>query len=121
MKNKVLIVEDEVIIALYIKKQLESLGYTITDLVSSSEEALSSFIQNTPDIIIMDVKIEGDLNGIEVVLEIRKTSKIPVIFLTGNSDNKTIKMIERLENYFLLVKPVTKEELSLALNSIIIK
>jgi CheY-like chemotaxis protein len=82
----VLIVEDEALIALHIQEILENAGYAVLDPVPSGEDAIACL--NTfphPDLIFMDITLDGTLGGIETVREIRKKCKIPVIFLTAHS------------------------------------
>jgi CheY-like chemotaxis protein len=115
--KRVLIVEDEIIIGLALKKQLEKLQYEVYDIISSAEDALDVLNNISLDLIFMDIKIEGKMDGIDIINAIRKKNILTsVIFLTGNSDNKTVKRVEAVgSSAFLLVKPVTEEELQTAL------
>ena len=115
--KKIVIVEDEVIIGLALKKQLEKLDYEVYDIISSAEDALDVLSSISLDLIFMDIKIEGKMDGIDLINTIRKKNVLtPVIFLTGNSDNKTVKRVEEVgSSAYLLVKPVTGDELRTAL------
>ena len=84
--NKILIVEDEMIIAANISLQLTNLGYEVTGIIPRGEEALVHIEQNLPDIILMDINLKGDIDGVEIATLIQKSYKIPIIFLTANSD-----------------------------------
>jgi len=87
MKNppKILMVEDESIIAASIKLLLQEHGYNVVSILSSGEEAVDFSIKKTPDIILMDIKLKGQIGGIEASFRIRRQMDIPIIFLTGNS------------------------------------
>ena len=87
MKNppKILLVEDESIIAAGIKMLLQEHAYKVVSILSSGEEAVDFSIKKTPDIILMDIKLKGQINGIEASFRIRRQSDVPIIFLTGNS------------------------------------
>ena len=87
MKNppKILIVEDESIIAAGMKLLLQDHGYKVVSILSSVEEAVDFSIKKTLEIILMDIKLQGQINGIEAALRIRRQMDIPIIFLTGNS------------------------------------
>ena len=80
---KILLVEDEFINALLIKKQLEFIGYAVSHHVTTGENAIISAKQNHPDIIIMDIRLAGEIDGIEAASVIKSESDIPVIFITG--------------------------------------
>ena len=85
-KKKILIVEDERITAVHLRKNLENAGYGITGIASSGSEALKSILAEKPDLIIMDIFLEGERTGIEIVRDINKYFFIPVIYCTANSD-----------------------------------
>ena len=108
---KILIVEDEPIVALDIQRALVKFGYTVTDCVTNYDDALSSVASDTPDIIFMDINLSGSKSGIEIAKTIKKTQDLPIIYLTAFSDDNT--MLEAIEtnpvNY--LLKPFKREEL----------
>ncbi len=84
-KIKVLIVEDEIIVAKHIEDSLLSLGYTVTGIVSSGEDAIGHAAEFRPDIALMDIMLEGETDGIKAAEIIRKRYNTPVIFLTAYS------------------------------------
>ena len=84
--TKILIVEDESIIALDIKSILLRLGYSVTDIVISGAECLNKIQQDLPDLILMDIKLKGDMDGIETANIVKKEHDIPVVFITAHSD-----------------------------------
>lgn len=107
----ILIVEDEAIVAMENKINLNKAGHHILAIVSSAEAAINSFNENTPDIIIMDIKLRGLKDGIDVMNELRAYSNVPVVFLTGNSDPKTKIRIEEISNASYLLKPTLTKEI----------
>lgn len=111
MAIKVLIVEDEMLVAEEIAADMEDYGFEITEIAISSEECLSAIENNVPNIILMDINIKGDKDGIETAKLIHQTSNIPVIYLTANTDSVTFKRaLESSPNAFIS-KPYQKKDL----------
>lgn len=110
-KTKILIVEDEAIVALDIKKSLEKIGFKITDTVTSYTSSLISIKENEPDIIIMDIHLNKSKDGIETALEIKKVKDIPIIYLTAFSDDETIKRAIETDPLAYLLKPFRRDEI----------
>ncbi|MDH5743112.1 MAG: response regulator, partial [Candidatus Aminicenantes bacterium] len=90
---KILIVEDENIIALDIRSMLEDLGYMVSDIVSSGEDSIKKASKTRPDLILMDIKLKGSLDGVSAGEEIFKQFRIPIVYLTAYSDQATIDRI----------------------------
>lgn len=111
IQKKILIVEDEAIVAMENKMNLSMAGYSVVASVSSGEDALYKIDEVIPDLILMDIKLKGRISGIETVEQIRKKNNIPVIFITGNSDNKTLEQIKDITNTTYLLKPVLTQDL----------
>ncbi len=111
IQKKILIVEDEAIVAMENKMNLSMAGYSVVASVSSGEDALYKIDEVIPDLILMDIKLKGRISGIETVEQIRKKNDIPVIFITGNSDNKTLEQIKDITNTTYLLKPVLTQDL----------
>ena len=109
--TKVLIIEDEVIVALDIKSALEKLGFEVTDRATTYDEALNSVKKCKPDILLTDINLVGSKDGIETVKEIQKIANIPIIYLTAFSDNKTISRAVETNPIGYLLKPFKREEL----------
>lgn len=107
---KILIVEDQMITALDLKKQLSD-KFEIVGIVTSGLEALRITKQTQPDIIVMDIMINGKLNGIETAALIRKEFNIPVIFLTALSDDETYLEAKIVSPYKYITKPFKHFEL----------
>ena len=88
---QVMVVEDEAIIALSIQKKLQKFGYEVPIVVSSGEEAIEITQTVQLDLILMDIMLAGEINGIQAVTEIRKKLDVPVVYLTAYSDNRTLE------------------------------
>ncbi len=121
--SNILIVEDERITAEDIKKALKSAGYEVPAIVSSGEEAIKVSEEIQPDLVIMDIKLEGEMDGIEAAEKIRSKLGIPIIYLTAFSDDKTVQRAKITEPscfiikqpYGFLRKPFDESELSSAI------
>lgn len=110
--KSILIVEDELIIALMIEKMIQNLGHTVLDKVTTGEEAIQAVENHQPDIILMDIRLQGEMDGIEAMSRIRKLWDVPVIFITGNSDATYRKRVEESDPLAFLTKPITLSDLS---------
>lgn len=113
--NTILIVEDEMIIAANISLQLTHLGYEVTGIIPRAEEVLPIIRQHIPDILLMDINLKGNLDGIEVVQLIQKEYKIPVIYLTANSDEAHFNRAKTTNPYAFISKPFKKLDLQRAI------
>jgi DNA-binding LytR/AlgR family response regulator len=112
---QILIVEDEMIIAANISLQLSNLGYQITGIIPRGEEVLPHIEQKLPDIILMDINLKGDADGIDIVLLIQKKYKIPIIYLTANADDHTFNKAKQTNPYAFISKPFKKIDLQHAI------
>jgi DNA-binding LytR/AlgR family response regulator len=112
---KILIVEDEMIIAANIAMQLKNLGYHVTATIPRGEEILPSIEKNLPDIILMDINLKGDLDGVDIVHLIQKKHTIPVIFLTANADEVSFNRAKQTNPYAFISKPFKKIDLQHAI------
>lgn len=108
---KVLIVEDERIIALDLERRLERCGYTVVGLESEGEAAIETARTKSPDIIIMDIMLSGSMDGIEASKHIKAELAIPVIFLTAYADEGTLERVKQAEPYGYILKPFNEREL----------
>lgn len=114
-KKKVLIVEDEEIIALELSTRLERLGYDVCSNASNYQDAINKALNHDPDLIFMDIRIEGEFDGIETAKKILEKKKIPIIYLTAYADKETIDRAKETVPYGYLVKPVQERDLNIAL------
>ena len=104
--KKILIVEDELIIQLVNKQIVKEAGFFITDAVATGEAAMESVRNNPPDLILMDIKLEGKIDGVEAMQQIRTFSEVPVIYITGNSDPFHYNRAKETGMSAFLTKPV---------------
>ena len=108
---KILIVEDESIVAMDIKHRAEVLGYHVTAIIPSGEEALENVAQNKPDLVLMDIVLKGEMDGIEAAQKIRDSYDIPVVYLTAYSDERTLKRAKITQPFGYIIKPFDDREL----------
>lgn len=112
MRKKVLIVEDNLILAHLMETYLEdSECVEVIGSVDNGADAIKMASELNPDIILMDIRIEGDIDGIETADKINESSETPIIFTSGNSDQKTTDRASKSNILSFLVKPVNKQEL----------
>ncbi len=109
--RKILIVEDEGIIAEDISDSLISLGYRITGIVYSGEEAIQSVTEFRPDLVLMDVNLQGEIDGITAAEEIRGRFQIPVVYLTAYADENTLRRVNATQPFGYIVKPFEEKNL----------
>jgi PAS domain S-box-containing protein len=115
LKGKILIVEDEPIVALDLQQEVEQFGCEVVGLAESADEALIAVEANRPDLALMDVRIVGSMDGIQTARLLRNMYQVPVIFLTSYSDELTISRAAREMPYGYLTKPFQSRELKAAL------
>ncbi len=120
-KTKILIVEDEMIIAANISLQLTNLGYEVTGIIPRAEEVLPLIRQHQPDIVLMDINLKGHLDGIDVAHLIQNEFKLPIIFLTANSDESHFNRAKAVNPYAFLSKPFKKLDLQRAIELSVIR
>lgn len=108
---KILIVEDEKIVALDLKRRLTKLGYQVTGMAASGDKALALVNQELPNVVLMDIHIQGDIDGIEAAAMLQKIYSIPIIYLTAYSEEKTLCRAKTTTPYGYLLKPFSDREL----------
>ncbi|MDO9515666.1 MAG: HD domain-containing protein [Syntrophales bacterium] len=111
MKKRILIVEDEIIIARDIESKLRVLGYETLPIVSSGEEAVERAGELKPDLILMDIVLNGEIDGIETTSRIGKLYDIPVVYLTAYADDKTLERAKVTDPFGYMIKPFGEKEL----------
>ncbi len=109
--ERILIVEDEKIIALDLQRRLERFGFAVVGMAASGAEAIELAEEREPDIILMDIRLEGDMDGIEASKHIRARFAIPVIFLTAYTDERTLERAKEVEPFGYILKPFKEREL----------
>jgi diguanylate cyclase (GGDEF)-like protein/PAS domain S-box-containing protein len=110
-KTRVLIAEDENQVALTIQASLEKLGYEVLTIVDRGEKAVDLVIRSSPDLILMDVSLKGEMEGVEAARQIRQTTNIPIIFLASSADESTLERARMIGPYGYLLKPFHDSEL----------
>lgn len=110
-KTNILIVEDESIIAKDIQQSLKKLAYTVVGICPTGEEAVAAAEELKPDLVLMDIMLKGEINGIEAAAQIREKFNIPVIFLTAYADESTLSKAKISEPYGYIIKPFKEIDL----------
>lgn len=100
-KPKILIVEDEIIVALNMRNKLNQRGYDVVALVSTGEEAVAVAEYYQPELILMDIRLKGDMDGIDAATQIKATLDVPIIFLTAYIDEVTKGRAEPIASNYL--------------------
>lgn len=112
MKNtKILIVEDEGIVAQDIQKRLKQIGYDVPYISHSGEKAIEKAAEIFPDLILMDIRLKGEMDGIEAARRIYNNFNIPIIYLTANIDENTIERAKETKPFGYIIKPFKEREL----------
>jgi AmiR/NasT family two-component response regulator len=115
------VVEDEAIVAMGIKQKLEELDYQVIDIVYTGEDAVKTALETEPDLILVDIVLKGNMDGIEAASKIRKQLDVPIIYLTAYSDEEVLERARRTEPYGYIIKPFKKSELNANLEMAIYK
>ncbi len=110
-KTNVLIVEDEIIVAKNIEAMLKVLDYDVAGICISSEQAIKVVAEKKPDLILMDIVLGGDIDGIQVAAKILENVTVPIIFVTSYSDDDTLKRAKETAPYGYIIKPFQEKEL----------
>jgi diguanylate cyclase (GGDEF)-like protein/PAS domain S-box-containing protein len=108
---RILVVEDETIVALDLKNSLKVLGYDVVGTACTGEEAITKADQTRPDLVLMDIILKGNMDGVQAADSIRATLDIPVIFLTACADERTLQRAKVTEAFGYLLKPFEEREL----------
>lgn len=120
-RRRVLIVEDEALVAENLKDILTSKNYAVTGVAASGKEAIQRVNETTPDIILMDIRLRGDLDGIQTAIILQNTSAqgIPLIFVTAHSPQQFPHLSAIKPKYLYLTKPYSQEELLAAIDELL--
>ena len=112
---RIMIVEDEQITAADLEASLEDLGYAVTAIASSGKQAIRSAETTLPDLVLMDIRIKGEMDGVDAARQIRQRFDIPVIYLTAHADDETLERAKSAEPLGYIVKPFQESELRAAI------
>jgi len=110
---RILVVEDEGVVALDLKSRLEGMGYIVVGLAASGEEALALSQRTHPNLVLMDIKLKGTMDGVEAAEAIRERFDVPVIYLTAFVDEETLRRARLTEAYGYILKPFDERELAI--------
>jgi len=107
----ILIVEDDMIIAMVLERMVKKLDHNVLDKVITGAKAIEKTLELDPDLILMDIQLKDDIDGIEAMQEIRDSSDVPVIYITGNSDQYNLNRARETNFIEYLVKPIRMDDL----------
>jgi DNA-binding LytR/AlgR family response regulator len=110
-KNQILIVEDDTIIAADISMQLSALGYEVTGILPRGEDALKHLENDLPDMVLMDINLKGEMDGVETAQKIYDLYKLPLIYLTANIDEATFNRAKETKPFAFIPKPFKRTDL----------
>ncbi len=113
VETQILVVEDESIVAEDIRRNLQNLGYVVPAAASSGEDAIKMAEELSPDLVLMDIVLKGEIDGIEAAEQIRSRFNIPVVYLTAYSDEKTLERAKITEPFGYIIKPFKERELQI--------
>ena len=120
-KSKILVVEDELIIAMEIEDRLHTLGYDVVDVVSSGHDAIQVAAEMQPELVLMDIMLKGEMDGIQAASQIQTRFHIPIVYLTAYADEDTLQRAKVSSPFGYLLKPFEKRELQIAIEMALYK
>jgi len=112
---RILLVDDDQLIRFVHQMYLEQSGHDVIGLAEDAQQAIDMALSLSPDLIVMDIRLENNSNGIDAMRKIQESAPIPAIYVSGNSDRKTVEDAEKTIMKAFLVKPISQEELKNAL------
>ena len=121
MNKKILIVEDDFIIQMYLEDIISEMNCEVIDTLESSNNIENIFKNKKVDLVLMDLGIRGERDGVETAKFINKNHPTPIVFITGNSDKTTKQRIEGVKPLLKVIKPIDEEQFKLQLNTILKK
>ena len=116
--RKVLIVEDDMIISMVLERMINKMGFEVVEKATTGEKAITLAQEHEPDIILMDIQLKDDIDGITAMQKIRKSSEVPVIYITGNSDQYYKERAQKTNYIDYLVKPIQMDDLKESINKV---
>ncbi|WP_135606736.1 response regulator [Methanococcoides sp. NM1] len=116
--KKIVVVEDELIVGMMIKLKLEKMGYSVTGFASKGKDAISMVGEVHPDLILMDIRLKGGMDGIETAMKIRELYSIPIVFITADSSKATRERASLVGHQGYLTKPFMDEDLGYIVHSV---
>jgi CheY-like chemotaxis protein len=116
---RILIVEDERLIAVDLQRRLTRLGYAVVALAASGAEAIQKALALCPDVVLMDIRLQGDMDGVEAAQQIHVSAAIPVVFMTAYVDEDTQQRVRATSSWDCLYKPFTSQQVQSALEQVL--
>ncbi|NYB51272.1 MAG: response regulator [Methanobacteriaceae archaeon] len=117
----IMLVEDEIIVAADVKHRLENMGYDVLGIFDTGEEAIAKAGELQPQLVLMDIVLKGEMDGIEAAQSIREKYQIPIIYLTAYSDEKTLERAKVTEPFGYVLKPFEDREIQSAIEMALYK
>lgn len=115
---RLLLVEDEAITAMSLQRQLERFGYDVGDAVVTGEDAIRRAFSDNPSVILMDISLIGEMNGVEAIEKIQESLNIPVIYMTGYSNEEIKERAMRTRPLAYLEKPISADDIRALLETV---
>jgi len=109
--TQVLLVEDELIVAEDLRRRLSGMGHTVVGVVTTGEDAVRKSEQVHPDLVLMDISLRGDMDGVEAARIIQEKTGIPIVYVTGHGDPDTMQRAKATAGFAFVLKPVDDREL----------
>jgi len=119
--TSIMLVEDEIIVAADVKNRLENMGYEVLGIFDTGEEAIEKAGELRPNLVLMDIVLKGEMDGIDAAQKIRELFNIPIIYLTAYSDEKTLQRAKVTEPFGYVLKPFEDREIQSAIEMAIYK
>jgi len=108
---RALIVEDEILIAEELRERLSRLGFSVIAAVDTADEGIAIATRERPDLVVMDIRLKGEKDGIQAAGEIRAQVDVPIVYLTAHSDRLTVERAKATEHDGFILKPFQRREL----------
>ncbi|HEX3036694.1 MAG TPA: response regulator [Thermodesulfobacteriota bacterium] len=120
-RSKILIVEDEKIVAMDLRDRLEKLGYAVSSIASSIEEALRKIKETRPDMVLLDIRLDHNTDGVKIAEQIRLRFKVPFIYMTAYADESTLEAAKKTAPYGYILKPFEDKEIHTTIQIVLYK
>jgi two-component system, cell cycle sensor histidine kinase and response regulator CckA len=116
---RILIVEDERLIAVDLQRRLTRLGHSVVALAASGKEAIQKALALRPDVVLMDIRLQGDMDGVEAARQIQASVALPVVFMTAYVDEDTQQRVRAVSSWGCLYKPFTPHQVQSVVENIL--
>lgn len=118
ISKKAIIVEDNLILSILYENMMKEMVFKTIGEIRDGESAVKLIRKYSPDVVIMDILLEGDMDGIQAAHQVRDFTDVPILFITGNSDDHHSERAKRVSNSSFLVKPINEQKLAEAVNDL---